>query len=69
MLNGATGNILMDDPFFIIIIISYILLGRILQLPRGKEHMRTLESHASPEDAPTHPLPPPIHIQKTATAP
>ena len=32
MMNGATGNILMDDPFFIIIIISYILLGRILQL-------------------------------------
>ena len=42
-----------------------ILLGRILQLPRGKGHKRTSRSHSKVPHL-THP---PIRIRKTATAP
>ena len=45
--------------------IYYILLGRILQLPRGKGHKRTSRSYSKVPHL-THP---PIRIQKTATAP
>ena len=43
----------------------YILLGRILQLPREKGHKRTARSYSKVPHL-THP---PIHIRKTATAP
>ena len=45
--------------------IYYILLGRILQLPRGKGHKRTSRSYSKVPHL-THP---PIRIRKTATAP
>ena len=45
--------------------IYYILLGRILQLPRGKGHKRTSRSYSKVPHL-THP---PSHIRKTATAP
>ena len=48
------------------ILIYYILLGRILQLPRGKGHKRTSRSHSK---VPYLTPPPPIRIRKTATAP
>ena len=45
--------------------IYYILLGRILQLSRGKGHKRTSRSYSKVPHL-THP---PIRIRKTATAP
>ena len=50
---------------FILFFIYYILLGRILQLPRGKGHKRTSRSYSKVPHL-THP---PIPIRKTATAP
>ena len=50
---------------FIYLFIYYILLGRILQLPRGKGHKRTSRSYSKVPHL-THP---PIRIRKTATAP
>ena len=47
------------------LLIYYILLGRILQLPRGKGHKRTSRSYSKVPHL-THP---PIRIRKTATAP
>ena len=44
--------------------IYYILLGRILQLPRGKGHKRTSRSYSKVPHL-THP---PTRIRKTATA-
>ena len=49
----------------IYLFIYYILLGRILQLPRGKGHKRTSRSYSKVPHL-THP---PIRIRKTATAP
>ena len=51
--------------FFLFFTFYCILLGRILQLPRGKGHKRTSRSYSKVPHL-THP---PIRIRKTATAP
>ena len=50
---------------FEFILFYYILLGRILQLPRGKGHKRTSRSYSKVPHL-THP---PIRIRNTATTP
>ena len=48
---------------FIFLFIYYILLGRILQLPRGKGHKRTSRSYSKVPHL-THPPPPPFAYER-----
>ena len=54
--------------FFLFFTFYCILLGRILQPPRGKGHKRTSRSYSKVPHL-THLTHPPIRIRKTATAP